>query len=107
MDFINFLKMNDKINLSNLFHNGEKVKWPVDNHIGFLSYKYCPALWRLGARATNTTSEAQKIISDIITCVNVYASLDVKSRPTGRNGIESIYLMFVIVRNQTKSTEKR
>ena len=92
IDFINFLKMDDKINLSNLFHNGEKVKWPVDNHIGFLSYKYCPALWRLGARATSTTSEAQKIISDIITCVNVYASLDVKNRPAGRNGIESIYL---------------
>lgn len=92
IDLINCLKINDLIDLSNLFKNGEKVRWPVDNHIGFLSYKYCPALWRLGARPTSSTGESQKIISDIITCANVYASLDVKNRPKMDNHIESIYL---------------
>ncbi len=92
IDLLNFLEKNEKIDLSNLFNNGEKVRWPVDNSIGFLSYKYCPALWRLGARPTNKKNEANKIIEDIITCANVYASLDVKNRPKMDNHIESIYL---------------
>lgn len=92
IDLINFLGKSDEINLFNLFKNGEKVKWPVDNHIGFLSYKYCPALWRLGARPTINAENANKIVSDIITCANVYASLDVKRRPKMDNHIESIYL---------------
>ncbi|MCI5137247.1 MAG: hypothetical protein D3922_02260 [Candidatus Electrothrix sp. AR1] len=92
IDLIKFLKKDDSIDLSNLFNNGERVRWPVGNHIGFLSYKYCPALWRLGARPTSNVDEAHKIINDIITCANVYASLSVKNRPKMANDIESIYL---------------
>lgn len=92
IDFVNYIKKSDDIILSNLFMHGEKVKWPIGSKLGFLSYKYCPALWRLGARPTNSTESSNKIIQDIITCANVYASLDVSKRPKVGNGTESIYL---------------
>lgn len=118
IDYINHVDMSNKINLSNLFDNGEKVRWPVDNSIGFLSYKRCPALWILGARPTSSGDLAKKIVSDIITCANVYASLDVKKRPKLGNGIDSIYLkaynelvsylrfLFVYYDEITKKVEK-
>lgn len=48
------------------------MPWPKSNGNGFLSYKYCKALWTLGARTTMSSKETMRLIEDIITCVNVY-----------------------------------
>ncbi|PIE53432.1 hypothetical protein CSA37_01490 [Candidatus Fermentibacteria bacterium] len=78
LDLVQELRKEKDIDLKNLFRNGEKVKWPGDDRVGYLSYKRCPALWRLGARPHSTREEYQKIVTDIITCANVYASIEIK-----------------------------
>lgn len=93
IDFVNHIKKSEDISLSNLFLHGEKIKWPVDNKLGFLSYKHCPALWRLGARPTNTPDASNKIIQDIITCANVYVSLDLSKRQKITDNTASTYLI--------------
>lgn len=72
IDLINRLGRNEDIDLRNLFRKGAQVPWPSSNYNGFLSYKYCKALWTMGVRTTIKESESIKIIEDIITCVNVY-----------------------------------
>ncbi len=74
IDFVNFIQKKEKINLTNLFCNGDKVLWPADNYPGFLSKYRCPALWELGARPNSDAAQSAKIIEDIITCANVSAS---------------------------------
>lgn len=74
IDFVNFIKKEDQIDLSNLFSNGDKVLWPADDQPGFLSKYRCPALWELGARPNISAMQSSKIIEDIITCANVSAS---------------------------------
>lgn len=74
IDLVNKLEMVDKINLSNLFSNGDKVRWPGNNEPGFLSQQWCPALWELGARPGISNGKTSKIIEDVITCANVSAS---------------------------------
>ena len=63
--------INGNINVSNLFQNGELVPWPGNNKPGFLSYKYCPNLWTLGARPNKQNKEVIDLIEDIITCGNI------------------------------------
>lgn len=62
----------EKINLKNLFFMGDQVIWPKSKEKGFLSRKHCPNLWTLGARPTLSDSEAAEVITEIITCMNVY-----------------------------------
>jgi hypothetical protein len=71
---LDFLFSIDKINLidsRNLFKNGEKVPWPGNNNSGFLSFKYCPNLWNLGARPNADAKQTIELIEDIITCANI------------------------------------
>ena len=59
LDFIDSVNKSDIIDVKNLFKNGEKVPWPGNNHSGFLSYKYCPNLWNLGARHNLNSSASE------------------------------------------------
>lgn len=78
IDFLKHISEFENIDLVNLFRQGSAVPWPVDAIPGFLSFKYCPNLWNLGARPSMTSIEAMALIEDIITCVNVYASRERK-----------------------------
>lgn len=71
LDFLKNIKELDSIDTRNLFKNGEKVPWPGNNNSGFLSYKYCPDLWNLGARPNSSAIETIELIEDIITCTNI------------------------------------
>src|SRR5690606_13478007 len=71
LDFLNSIGKLDEINARNLFKNGEKVPWPGNNQSGFLSYKYCPNLWNLGARPNSDSNQTIELIEDIITCANI------------------------------------
>lgn len=72
IDLINKLKKNDEINLVNLFQKGGHVHYPKSKEKGFLSKKYCPNLWTLGARTTSSNEESIELINDIITCANIH-----------------------------------
>lgn len=73
------------IDLNNLFSQGDVVRYPVPpKEPGFLSKKYTPNLWNLGARTTLDKDNAMSIIEDLITCANV--SLKTRSR-----NLEPIY----------------
>lgn len=72
IDLIEKLGKSNEIDLINLFNKGAEVPWPETNKKGFLSYKYCNSLWTLGAKTTLNTIESNKLIEDIITCINVY-----------------------------------
>jgi hypothetical protein len=63
--------LKDKVSVSNLFEYGELVSWPGNDKPGFLSYRYCPNLWTLGARPNMNTSDAIALIEDVITCANI------------------------------------
>ncbi|MGL4782467.1 hypothetical protein [Aeromonas dhakensis] len=88
IDFLNHLKDTDvkakEISLSNLFENGELVPWPGNGKPGFLSYKYCPNLWTLGARPNLNATESINLIENIITCAN---ALNNRQR-----NVDSIYM---------------
>ncbi|WP_286841125.1 MULTISPECIES: SIR2 family protein [Sphingobacterium] len=73
IDLINFLskKEDREINVKNLFSNGNLVPWPGNDKPGFLSYRYCPNLWTLGARPNMPDDDAINLIEDIITCANI------------------------------------
>ena len=73
IDFLSNLKTNnvDKIDVANLFKNGELVPWPGNDKPGFLSYKYCPNLWTLGARPNMSNSVAIALIEEVIPCANM------------------------------------
>ncbi|MCP4176274.1 MAG: hypothetical protein GY756_00740 [bacterium] len=71
LDFLNSIEKAELINARNLFENGEKVPWPGNNQSGFLSYKYCPNLWNLGARPNSNSNNTIELIEDIITCANI------------------------------------
>lgn len=72
IDNINDDEIKKSVDLRNLFSCGDKVRWPNVLESGFLSHKYCPNLWTLGARPTLCREEAQELITEIITCMNVY-----------------------------------
>jgi hypothetical protein len=82
IDLINHLKnkIDCGINVSNLFSNGELVPWPGNDKPGFLSYRYCPNLWILGARPNMSNDDAINLIEDIITCANILHKNNKKSQ---------------------------
>lgn len=80
LDIVNKLKKCDKIDLINLFSKGGNVKFPKTEQKGFLSRKYCPNLWTLGARTTMDNKSSIELITDILTCANVY-NLSLEKKP--------------------------
>ncbi len=110
IDFLNHInqshKILDKINVRNLFTFGSHVPWPPDGEPGFLSAKHCPNLWHLGARPSMTDDKANALLEDIITCVNVYATIHSNTTGVPRNENDiyikayqelSIYLKFLFI----------
>lgn len=78
IDFVKYIsekcpQVRDSINLTNLFNDGSALRWPLDGRPGFLSYKYCPNLWSVGARSFLTTAETLEILERVVTCANVYS----------------------------------
>lgn len=71
LDFLKTIGKNESIDARNLFRNGETVPWPGNNKSGFLSYKYSPNLWNLGARPNSDSGQTIELIEDIITCANI------------------------------------
>jgi hypothetical protein len=87
---IDFLRSigNNQINVRNLFRDGHCVPWPVNLEPGFLSYKYCPNLWNLGARPYINDEESLQLIEEIITCANIAENF----LPTSDVEPENIYI---------------
>ncbi len=71
IDFIKQIGKEGVIDPVNLFRLGENVFFP-DGDCGFLSYKYCPTLWQLGAKPEKNSTECISIIEEIITCSNMF-----------------------------------
>lgn len=94
IDLLHNIHKTDKINVSNLFEKGAKVKWPANDEPGFLSPKYCPNLWRLGARPNLNGNDSYKIIEEIITVINVYATLPTETirKKSSSNDVGNIYI---------------
>ena len=93
IDFLKHFGLLDDIDPSNLFRYGADVPWPGDGSPGFLSYKYCPCLWNLGARPSMEMKEASDLIEEIITCANVYGSAAFSSKQVSdRNNPKNIYI---------------
>lgn len=72
INLVNKINCSEKIDLGNLFKMGDKVPYPDDEKSCFLSRRYCPALWSLGARSTMSAQQSNELIRDIITSTNVY-----------------------------------
>jgi hypothetical protein len=71
IDFVNQIGKEEDIDVKNLFRLGHTVKIPDTKTFGFLSHKYCPNLWMLGARPNIKHDEGMAIIEEIITCSNM------------------------------------
>ncbi|NBJ93115.1 SIR2 family protein [Parablautia muri] len=80
IDIIKKLNKENQIDLVNLFSKGANVCYPKTAEKGFLSRKYTPSLWTLGARTYNSYEESLQLITDIITCANVF-NLSAEKRP--------------------------
>lgn len=79
IDLIHQLNLTEKINLCNLFEKGENVPWPGDDKPAFLSYKYVPHLWTLGAHPSCTTEDSNRLIQEVITCANMLMQAKIDS----------------------------
>lgn len=73
MNIIENIKKEDVVDLSNLFKKGDEVPYSGKANESFLSKKYCPDLWMLGARSTNTKEESSILINNIITSMNAHS----------------------------------
>lgn len=71
IDFIHQIQKTEKVDVCNLFRLGHTVRFPYAGP-GFLSYRYCPSLWILGARPNMSTQDCMSIIEEIITCSNMF-----------------------------------
>lgn len=80
IDLVQKMEKAEEIDLANLFSKGEHVLYPKTNTRGFLSRKYTPDLWNLGARTYMSYEAATQLVTDVITCANVY-NLSVEKRP--------------------------
>lgn len=72
IDLVHKMNKANEVDLSNLFRKGEYVVYPKTKQKGFLSRKNTPNLWTLGARAYMTNDKSLQLITDIITCANVF-----------------------------------
>lgn len=94
IDLLHKINKLEEIDVSNLFKKGAKVKWPANDEPGFLSSKYCPNLWRLGARPNLDNKDSYRIIEEIITVINVYATLPTETirKKSSSNDVGNIYI---------------
>ena len=100
IDFMKFYSSLDgkakNINLSNLFVDGAKLKWPLDKKPGFLSFRNTPNLWSIGARPGMSAEESIKLIEKVVTCANVYSLRNQSEIKEGdANGFLHAYKEFV------------
>ncbi|WP_217703268.1 hypothetical protein [Piscibacillus halophilus] len=107
IDFLKNIDVKEEIDVVNLFSQGDQVPFPQDNEPGFLSYKRCPNLWNLGARAYMDNESSKSLIDDIITCANIAHSA--KSRHFNSTFIKayqelSTYLKYLFVYYNNKIT---
>ena len=91
IDLVQKMKKIEEIDLANLFSKGEHVLYPKTNNRGFLSRKYTPDLWNLGARTYMSYDAAMQLVTDVITCANVY-NLSVEKRPNEERDSSNIYI---------------
>ena len=91
IDLVQKMNKIDEIDLINLFSKGEHVVYPKTNNRGFLSRKYTPDLWNLGARTYMPYEAAMQLVTDVITCANVY-NLSVEKRPNEERDSSNIYI---------------
>lgn len=91
IDLVQKMNKMEEIDLVNLFSKGEHVVYPKTNNRGFLSRKYTPDLWYLGARTYMPYEAAMQLVTDVITCANVY-NLSVEKRPNEERDSSNIYI---------------
>lgn len=91
IDLVQKMGKTTEIDLANLFSKGEHVLYPKTNNRGFLSRKYTPDLWNLGARTYMSYEDAMQLVTDVITCANVY-NLSVEKRPNEERDSSNIYI---------------
>lgn len=91
IDLVQKMGKNEEIDLVNLFSKGEHVLYPKTNNRGFLSRKYTPDLWNLGARTYMSYDTAMQLVTDVITCANVY-NLSIEKRPNEERDSSNIYI---------------
>lgn len=75
IDLITSLNKLDVIEPSDLFRFGDVVKWPATSQPGFLSARYCPNLWQIGAKPGLKKTKSYEVIEELITVINLYATL--------------------------------
>lgn len=92
MDLLSHLDQAGAVDARNLFRKGASVPWPADGDPGFLSSKHCPSLWALGARPQMPAEAALRLIEEVITCANVFASLDAAKQKARRSRSDDIYI---------------
>ena len=91
IDLIQKMGKTNEVDLANLFAKGEHVVYPKTVNRGFLSRKYTPDLWNLGARTYMNYGKAMQLVTDVITCANVY-NLSVEKRPDEERDSSNIYI---------------
>lgn len=91
IDLIQKMGKDEEIDLANLFSKGEHVLYPKTNNRGFLSRKYTPDLWSLGARTYMSFDTAMQLVTDVITCANVY-NLSIEKRPNEVRDSSNTYI---------------
>lgn len=96
IDLINKIGKSEEIDPSDLFKYGDLVKWPATGDPGFLSARYCPNLWRLGARPGLNRTASYSIIEELITVINLYATLSPetikKKNQSNSSPLSNIYI---------------
>ncbi|HDL8528095.1 TPA: hypothetical protein PXS19_002522 [Yersinia enterocolitica] len=96
IDLINAVGKSGEIDPSDLFKYGDVVKWPATGEPGFLSARYCPNLWRLGARPGLNRKDSYSIIEELITVINLYATLPLetvkKKNQSNLSPLSNIYI---------------
>ena len=91
IDLVYKMEKEKDIDLNNLFSKGENIVYPKTESKGFLSRKYTPNLWDIGARTYISSEDAMHIVTDVITCANVY-NLSREKRPGEERESTNIYI---------------
>lgn len=74
IDLVQKMNKIEEIDLANLFSKGEHVVYPKTNNRGFLSRKYTPDLWYLGARTYMSYEAAMQLVTDGLLTLHIFQS---------------------------------
>lgn len=91
MDLVKKMNKENQIDLRNLFTKGEYVLYPKAMKKGFLSRKHTPNLWILGARSYIEDEKALQLVTDVITCANVF-NLSMETKMGEQKENTSVYI---------------